>query len=222
MSTSTSKLRVLVALLVAACLPFAFAPATARVFGAGGDFPTADEAIALAFEGCTIEKSTLYLSDEQRAEVERRLGTELDGAVARPYVARDAAGVVRGAAWLDCHVVRTKKQTLMVAIDASARVLRVEVLAFDEPRNYLPRGSFFAQFEGQELDDELALDRDVRNVAGATLSARATVAAARRALALHGVLFPPAEPQPEPKPEPTPPPAPAPEPVPPAPPPAPR
>ncbi len=205
MQLSTSKMRVLLAFVIVALLPMAFTHATARMHGSGGDFPTADEAIALAFEGCTIEKSTLYLTDEQRAEVERRLGAELDGAVARPYVARDAAGVVRGAAWLDCHVVRTKKQTLMVAIDASARVLRVEVLAFDEPRNYLPRGSFFAQFEGQALDDELALDRQVRNVAGATLSARATVAAARRALALHGVLFPPAEPQPEPKPEPVPP-----------------
>ena len=35
------------------------------------------------------------------------------------------------------------------------------------------------------------LDGDVRNVAGATMTSRATVDAARRALALHTVLFPP-------------------------------
>jgi hypothetical protein len=219
MQLSNSKMRVFLAFVLVALLPMAFTPATARVHGSGGDFPTADEAVALAFEGCTIEKSTLFLTDEQRAEVERRLGAKLEGAVARPYVARDAAGVVRGAAWLDCHVVRTKKQTLMVAIDASARVLRIEVLAFDEPRTYLPRGSFFAQFVGRELDDRLALDRDVRNVAGATLSARATVDAARRALALHEVLLPAPQPvpEPEPEPEPQPGPSPAPTPTPPAP-----
>ena len=41
---------------------------------------------------------------------------------------------------------------------------------------------------GKKLGDELAVGRDVRGVAGATLSASATAGAARRVLALHRVL----------------------------------
>jgi len=200
----TTTLRsLLLVLLLALCTSVPAPAGSDRGFVRAGDFPTADEAIALAFPDCAVAKSTIYLDDVQRAEVERRLGDALESAIARPYVARRADGSIAGVAWLDNHVVRTKRQTLMVAVDAAGAVQRIEVLAFDEPASYLPRAAFFGQFVGETLDDDLALDRDVRNVAGATMSARATIGAARRSLALHGVLFPPA-PEPEPAPESTP------------------
>ncbi|QDU84168.1 Electron transport complex subunit RsxG [Planctomycetes bacterium Pla163] len=150
------------------------------------------EALELAFGSSEVTKETRYLDENQRARAEELAGEELASAVARPYVARDADGALVGVAWFDTHQVRTKRETLMTAVDARGRVLRVEVLAFAEPSRYLPKATFYEQFQGEELDDELVLDGDVRNVAGATMTSRATVEAARRALALHAVLFPPA------------------------------
>ena len=153
---------------------------------------TVDEALELVFGETPAFKHTLYLTDEQREAVEELLGEELSSAVARPYVARTDDGELIGAAWFDTHRVRTKRETTMVAIDADGHVLRVEVLAFAEPKRYLLKRSFYEQFDGEALDDELVLDGDVRNVTGATMTARATLGAARKALALHAVLFPPA------------------------------
>jgi hypothetical protein len=59
------------------------------------------------------------------------------------------------------------------------------VLSFAEPPDYLPRKGWYEQFAGRELDDELRLDRGIRAVSGATLTATATTAAARRVLAVH-------------------------------------
>jgi len=175
-----------------------------------------DEALELAFEGCTIHKETIYLTAEQRAAVERRLGAKLPSAVARPYIARgpgedNEPGPMVGIAWVDTHRVRTLRETLFVATSVDGRVRRIEVLAFLEPKEYLPRERWYAEFEGRQLDRDLELGRGVRAVAGATLTARATVDATRRALALQAELFPPPppeppppEPPPEPKPEPGP------------------
>ena len=59
-----------------------------------------------------------------------------------------------------------------------------------EPEEYLPRPSWYAQFIGKRLDDDLRLKRGIKGVTGATLTARATTDAARRLLALHAVAFP--------------------------------
>jgi hypothetical protein len=67
-------------------------------------------------------------------------------------------------------------------------VARLEVLAFAEPEEYLPRARWYGQFLGRALDDELNLGRGIRGVSGATLTARATTRAVRRVLAVHAVL----------------------------------
>ena len=72
---------------------------------------------------------------------------------------------------------------------------RVEILAFSEPPEYIPRGKWYAQLVGRTLDDELDLKRGIKGVTGATLTARATVRAARRILALDEVIFRAEEPR---------------------------
>jgi len=148
---------------------------------------TVEEALELAFPDAAIERQTLFLS-EQRDRVAEDSGAEVSSSIATRYVARDGDGVVRGWAYLDTHRVRTLPETVMVVLDADGRVRRVEVVTFREPLEYMPRRGWYEQYEGQELDDDLALKRDIRPVTGATLTARATTEAVRRALALHAVM----------------------------------
>lgn len=148
---------------------------------------TVEEALALAFPGARIERQTVYLTATQRARAEELAGTELASAIVHPYRAtRD--GRLVGTAYFESHVVRTLAETVMVTVDPAGELGRVEVLAFDEPPDYLPRAEWYRQFEGRPLDAELELRRAIRPVAGATLTARATTDAARRALAIHRAL----------------------------------
>ncbi len=149
---------------------------------------TVEEALELAFPGATIERQTLFLSDGQGRRVAEKSGSEVSSSLATRYVARDGDGVVLGWAYLDTHRVRTLPETLMVVLDADGKVRRVEVVTFREPLEYMPRKGWYEQYEGQKLDDDLALKRDIRPVTGATLTARATTEAVRRVLALHAVV----------------------------------
>jgi Na+-translocating ferredoxin:NAD+ oxidoreductase RnfG subunit len=80
----------------------------------------------------------------------------------------------------------------MVVVDPAGSVVKVEVLSFDEPPEYLPKARWFEQFKSRRLDRELAAGRGIPVVTGATLTSRAVAAAVRRALALHAVLVAPA------------------------------
>ena len=157
-----------------------------------------DEALELAFPGCQVERGTVYLTKEQEARLEKLAGTEPLRSIAHPYVARKDGKVV-GTAYVEAHRVRTLRETLFVVVDPERRVRRIEVLSFGEPEDYLPRGRWYGQFQGRRLDDELNLKRGIHGITGATLTARATTASVRRALALHRVLNPPPPPEPKPK-----------------------
>jgi uncharacterized protein with FMN-binding domain len=164
-------------------LAFVVAPQS----GASPAALTPDEALALAFPGCVIERGTQYLDKREEERVETLAGVELETRVVRPYVAKKDGKLV-GTAYFDAHRVRTKNEVLMLVVAPDERLKRIEVLSFAEPPEYLPKPAFYAQFAGKKLSDELAVGRDVRGVAGATLSANATAGAVRRVLALHRVL----------------------------------
>ncbi len=76
----------------------------------------------------------------------------------------------------------------MVVVAPDATVVRVEVVAFREPLEYIPPDGWYDQFDGRGLDEELELKRAIRPVTGATLTARATSDAVRRILAIHRVV----------------------------------
>jgi electron transport complex protein RnfG len=169
---------------------FALAGAISLVAAATGAMVliTVEEALELAFPGVATTRETLFLSDDQRSRAEKESGSEISSALATRYVAKGDGGAVLGWAYLDTHRVRTLPETLMVVLGTGGAVQRVEVVTFREPIEYMPREGWYGQYRGQELDDDLALKRDIRPVTGATLTARATTEAVRRVLAIHAVV----------------------------------
>ena len=146
-----------------------------------------DEALKLTFPDCIVKRLTVYLTKDQMARVQELAGQEVQSALVNPYVATREGKTV-GIAYFDTHLVRTQQEVILVAIDPDDRILRVETLAFNEPRSYLPRSAWFQQFRGHGLDDDLRMKRSIRNVTGATITARVVTDAVRRALAIHLVL----------------------------------
>ena len=150
-------------------------------------FLTQEEALKLAFPGAAVERKSLFLTAAEQQEAAALSGGPAPSALIVAYAAsRD--GRPAGTAYFDTHVVRTLAETLMIVVDPSGAIARVEVLSFAEPEEYLPREHWYAQFPGKALDDELSVKRGIRPVSGATLTARATTEAARRVLAIHRVL----------------------------------
>lgn len=139
------------------------------------------DALALAFPDGKFERRTAFLTDAQAAAAEKAARAKLDSKVWTYYVAGSTA------AYFESHPVRTMDETVMVLV-RDGKVGFVEVLSFSEPEDYMAGKRWLAQFEGRALDDELALRRGLRGIAGATLTAEAAARAVRRVLAVHEVI----------------------------------
>lgn len=153
---------------------------------------TQDEALRLAFPPpAVVERRTAFLSEAQlaRAAALAAGGARPSSAVVTYYVATLGDSVL-GAAYFDAHRVRSLREVLMVIVARDGTIRRIEVVRFDEPPDYLAPAAWLRQFDGRPLDDDLSLAGEIATMSGATLTARATVHAARRVLALHAVIAP--------------------------------
>lgn len=148
---------------------------------------TREEALALAFPGASFQSETVFLTRPQREEAARLAGVEIPSALIARYLAFKEDQEV-GRAYVDTHRVRTKKESLLICLDAGGSVRRIEVTAFLEPPEYQAPPAWYAQYQGKGLSDDLNLQRGIRPVAGATLTALATNQAVRRVLAIDQIL----------------------------------
>lgn len=153
---------------------------------------TQEEALALAFPApTTVERKTAYLSDAQLERARELAGADvdIDQSIITYYVGYTDRRPI-GVAYFDAHRVRTMEEVVMVVVDPDERVRRLDVLKFMEPPEYKAPDGWVAQIEGRPLEPELSLRGEIRNLTGATLTARALTRAARRVLALNAVIDP--------------------------------
>lgn len=146
-------------------------------------FMTPEQALASAFPGLKVTRQAIFLSPQQLDAARRESGLDLKEQLVVRYAAADGRF-----AYFDTHRVRTLPETVMVVVTPEAKIEKIEILSFHEPPDYLPKPRWIDQFRGRKLDRELALDRAVRPVSGASLSGKAIVNAARKVLALHNAI----------------------------------
>lgn len=181
-------------------LRFAALPVLAGVLlgpGAGSArgevFHSRESALKLAFpEADRVEAVDVILTREQAAEVQRRAGVRPESRMVTAYAGWRGSQAL-GWAFLDTHDVRTLPETVMFVVSPEGRIEQARLLAFHEPPEYRPAGAWFARLAGAGLDDDLRLGRRVDGISGATLSAQAVAAAARRVLAVWRVALAPSE-----------------------------
>ncbi len=145
------------------------------------------EALNAVFAGATIRGDRVYLTAEQAERIAEISREDIRTRIYARYVAR-RNGVVVGRAYVDTHVVRTKRESLLISIEPDGRVRRIDVTAFLEPPEYVPPERWKQQYYERPLGDDIAIHRAIRPIAGGTLTTRAVNAAVRRVLALDQVL----------------------------------
>lgn len=177
--------RVLRGAALVAALAAAPVPASATVY------MTQPQALARAFPGARVERSTHALTEPQARAVEARARARLSSRLVIAYAAW-RGDTLAGTAFFDTRTVRTMPAVLMVVVAPDSTVRSVDVLAFHEPPDYRPPARWLGLYGGRRLDERLQPGRDLRNLSGATLSARAVTESVRLALALYEVIAAPA------------------------------
>lgn len=150
---------------------------------------TQQQALAAAFPtGTQVIRQTFFLSAEELDGARRRSSVEISGAMVVRYKGMIRSGELAGWAYFDSHRVRTLSETVMIVVTPAGKIEKVEILSFNEPMDYFPRPRWLDQFRRRNLDDELSLNRAIRPITGASLTARAILSASRRILALHQTI----------------------------------
>ena len=146
-----------------------------------------EEALARVYPNATIRAERVFLTAVQVKRAAALAGVEIPTSLVARYTA-EIGGRVVGRAYVDTHLVRTKNESLLICLDDEGRIKRIEVTAFLEPPEYRATVAWYTQFANKALTEELNLNRAVRPIAGATLTATATTRAARRVLSINQVL----------------------------------
>jgi electron transport complex protein RnfG len=146
-----------------------------------------EEALKAAFPGAKVVSSMIFLNNSEMEQVAKNSDSKLSTALIARYDAT-LDGKEVGRAYLDTHIVRTKKESLLIILNPDGKLRRVEIVAFLEPPEYIPPDRWYQQFEGKSKRDKIRLKQDIPAVTGATLTSRATTEAIRRVLAIDALL----------------------------------
>lgn len=147
------------------------------------------QALKEIYPNAQIEVKNIVLSKEQVERIEKLSNTKLGTRLVSWYIVKRGSNII-AYAYVDTHTVRTHPEVVLYTITPEGKIDVVEVLAFNEPLEYMPDENWLKLFKGKELKEgNLRLRRDIPNMTGATLTARAITDAARRVLAMWQVLF---------------------------------
>lgn len=146
---------------------------------------TVEQAQQALFPGAKLAAAPVTLTDEQKREIERRSDANVRGREIRAWR-------VEGGGWFIVDEVVGKHEfiTYAVALGADGSVRGIEVMDYRESYGYEIRNpAWRAQFTGKTAADPVKLDRDIRNISGATLSCKHITDGVKRLLATYEVAL---------------------------------
>lgn len=157
------------------------APAYAKVY------LSVEEAQQLMFPGATFTKTPLTLTDAQVSAIEKSSHTNVLNKQLQVWK-------VSTGGWFIADEVVGKHEFIPIALglDPSGGVKDVEILEYREAYGDQVRDpKWRAQFTGKRNGSVLTLEKDVKNISGATLSSKHITDGVRRLLATYAIVLAP-------------------------------
>ena len=135
----------------------------------------------------TVSKKNILLTKDKFSAIQKSARVKLDTKIYRIFTAKKDENIL-GYGILINKKVRSKNAVVLYFI-ADKTLKSIEIVAFNEPREYIPTKKWNSQFEGIKTDTKLELNRDIPSISGATLSARTVTDGSRVAFALYNELL---------------------------------
>lgn len=167
-------------------LPFAqvpialFAPASY-----GATYLTAEQAQQAIFPGEKLSQSFINLTNQQVQEIERRSDTNVRRKQVQLWKSANGGFFI-----VDEVVGKHEYITYAAGLNPDGTVKQIEIMTYRESYGYEIRNADWrAQFVGKNSSAPLKLDKDIKNISGATLSCRHITEGVKRILATYEVAL---------------------------------
>lgn len=141
------------------------------------------------FGAKSVDTQNLILNDAQVAQLSKTSMQKIETKLYRLYVAKNGSQTLGYGVLLN-KKVRTKTAIALYLIGIDSKIKSIEIVAFNEPIEYLPSATWLNVFDQKSSENTLKLNQDIPTTTGATLSARAITDGARTALALLDIVKP--------------------------------
>jgi len=137
--------------------------------------------------GATISKKNILISNAKYKEVQKNAQLKLDTKIYRIFSAKKDDKVL-GYGILVSRKVRSKNAVVLYIIE-NEKLKSMDVIAFNEPLEYVPSKTWQEQFNNTQTTNYLQLNREIPTITGATLSARSITDGSRVAFSLYNTLL---------------------------------
>ena len=146
---------------------------------------TIEQAQQALFPGAKLTPAFITLSDDQKREIERRTDVNVRNKELKVWKVEGDGFFI-----LDEVVGKHEFITVGVALNSDGSLRGFEIMDYRESYGYEVRDpAWRAQFAGKTAADPLKLERDIKNIGGATLSCRHIADAMKRLLATYEVAL---------------------------------
>ena len=135
-----------------------------------------------------IVKKNILLSKAQASEIQKSAKTKLDSKIFRVFKATKESKLL-GYGVLINKKVRSKNAVVLYFISKDSILKSIEIIAFNEPIEYLPSDRWNSQFENLSTDTMLRVSKQIPTISGATLSARSITDGSRVAFAFYNEVL---------------------------------
>jgi Na+-translocating ferredoxin:NAD+ oxidoreductase RnfG subunit len=138
-------------------------------------------------QNAEISKKNILLNKTKFQAIQKNAKVKLNTKIYRIFTAKKN-GKVLGYGILINKKVRSKNAVVLYFI--SDDILKgIEIIAFNEPKEYIPTKEWNSQFKDIPTNKMLRLSKEIPTITGATLSARSIVDGSRVAFAIYNELL---------------------------------
>ena len=135
-----------------------------------------------------VTKKNTMLTGTQAKKISQSAKVKLKTKIFRIFTAKQGSKIV-GYGVLVNRKVRTKNAVVLYMIDTKSTLKSIEIIAFNEPNEYIPSKTWMGQFKDVPTANKLRLNKDIPAITGATISAKSIVDGSRIAFAIHDELL---------------------------------
>jgi len=147
------------------------------------------DAIKAAYPTSTSsEKKSILLTKEQASVVQKLVKKKLKSKIFTFYIIKKDDKIIAHAG-LFTNKVRSKTGTYMTFINPNGKIQSIEIVAFNEPPEYIPKKRWLKLFNEKTINDNIKVKESIPNLSGATLSATSASNTAKLMLAVWEVKY---------------------------------
>ena len=141
-----------------------------------------EDAMTQSFNAQTVTKKAMILTKKQQQKVQQLAQVKLNSKLFRLYIAKKEEQTI-GFGILLTQKVRSKSTAVLYMLTPEGSLKNIEIIAFNEPKEYLPSKRWIAQFR-EKKTKEFVGSSDITMISGATLSANSIIKVANIAKAI--------------------------------------